>query len=317
MSVEAMSWVLNHCTAKGTEKLVMIGIANHADNRGRNAWPSVATLARYANVSPRSVQYAIERLVAAGELKVQGQRGGDDETRADRRPNRFVIVGMQAVDTATDGVKPTAPRAADGVKPSAPRGEAQRADGVKPASPEPSLEPSMNHDDDSQHDLTSDAEHESSSSSDPKPYGPDELVQLCVEALYQHAPNLVARKRPWTRETRRAFAVERRDEIRELCRQQVPLLGAAQALTELPPATVVAAARELGLPVSAADARHEQPAAVISLEVRQATSHVAGLCLTGALDEARDWITVDCPEAAVEAAWAEFERRTGTRSSTA
>lgn len=166
------------------------------------------------------------------------------------------------------------------------------------------------------------ATHVNERTNDPPPNGSssshrsptDQLIALCAEALYQHAPNLVHRPRPWKARTRREFARERADELRDLIDRDVPLLGAAQALTELPPATIVAAARQLGIPVSAADAVFEQPAPVISLEVRQAVSHVAGLCLTGAFDEARAWISDGCPEQAREAAWAELERRTGTRT---
>lgn len=129
MSIEAMVWVLYNCERSGTDKVVMLGLANHADPEGENAWPSVARLARYANVSERAVQQSLARLLADGALLVERQKGGQHDTPADRRTNRYCIVG----------VKSTSPRALDGVKPASPRGEAERGDGVKPASPEPSL----------------------------------------------------------------------------------------------------------------------------------------------------------------------------------
>jgi hypothetical protein len=69
MSVEAISLVLNHSQATGRAKLVLIGIANHLGDQG--SWPSIATLARYANVSERSVKRDIKDLVEMGELCVE------------------------------------------------------------------------------------------------------------------------------------------------------------------------------------------------------------------------------------------------------
>lgn len=73
MSVEHMAVVLHHSAAVGTAKVVMLGIANHEGDGG--AWPTIRTLARYANVDPRNVQRAIREQVAAGELE-EVQRPG-------------------------------------------------------------------------------------------------------------------------------------------------------------------------------------------------------------------------------------------------
>lgn len=76
MSIEALTVVLNHSQAKGTDKLVLIGIANHHGESG--AWPSVQTLAGYANLSERRVQQSITKLRELGELSVEvgGGQGG-------------------------------------------------------------------------------------------------------------------------------------------------------------------------------------------------------------------------------------------------
>jgi DNA-binding transcriptional regulator YhcF (GntR family) len=57
-----------------------------------------------------------------------------------------------------------------------------------------------------------------------------------------------------------------------------------------------------------------QLAPVLSIEERNARSHVAALVMTGAIDEARDWIDTDCPPSARAAARLELDRRTGARS---
>lgn len=90
MSVEAMAAVLHHSRAKGTAKLVLLGIANHEGDGG--AWPSVATLATYANVTDRNVQKAIDGLVSKGELRRDVQAGGPAGMEDRHRPNRYHVL---------------------------------------------------------------------------------------------------------------------------------------------------------------------------------------------------------------------------------
>jgi hypothetical protein len=85
-----MALVLHHSRAKGTAKLVLVGIANHAGDGG--AWPTVATLARYANVTERAVQLAIGKLVKLGELGVEYQTGGLGYLKDCERPNRYDVL---------------------------------------------------------------------------------------------------------------------------------------------------------------------------------------------------------------------------------
>lgn len=84
-----MAIVLHHSRANGTTKLVALGIANHDGDGG--AWPTIATLARYANVSPRAVQKSIGDLVALGEIAVRRQAGGQADYDDGRRPNLYEI----------------------------------------------------------------------------------------------------------------------------------------------------------------------------------------------------------------------------------
>lgn len=85
-----MAAVLHHSRAKGTTKLILLGIANHDGDGG--AWPTIETLARYGNCSRTKVKQAIHDLIALGELKVDLQGGGNNDTRADRRPNRYTVL---------------------------------------------------------------------------------------------------------------------------------------------------------------------------------------------------------------------------------
>jgi hypothetical protein len=69
MSVEMISAVLNNSRADGRAKLVLIGIANHHGDNG--AWPSISTLARYANASERSIKRDLQYLQEIGEISVE------------------------------------------------------------------------------------------------------------------------------------------------------------------------------------------------------------------------------------------------------
>lgn len=91
MSFEAMTVVLNHSRSKGTDRNVLIGIANHMGDGG--AWPSIATLCRYAGgVEERTVQRSIAALVKLGELAVYPQQGGNRATPNGRRTNRYEVL---------------------------------------------------------------------------------------------------------------------------------------------------------------------------------------------------------------------------------
>lgn len=75
MSVQAMSWVIEHSGHKGNAFVVLLMIANHAKDDGSGAWPSIATLARKARIGERTVQRTIARLVRSKELSMQVGKG--------------------------------------------------------------------------------------------------------------------------------------------------------------------------------------------------------------------------------------------------
>ena len=92
MSVESLAIALNHSKAKGVARLVLIGMANHDGDGG--IWPSVERLRRYAGgVDRRTVQRAVEQLIALGEVGRLVNEGGTRSTPNDRRPNlyRFLL----------------------------------------------------------------------------------------------------------------------------------------------------------------------------------------------------------------------------------
>jgi hypothetical protein len=62
------------------QKLVLLGLSERADKQGRDAYPSVATLAAYAECSERAVIMALKQLVTDGWIHVQRRATHRDPT---------------------------------------------------------------------------------------------------------------------------------------------------------------------------------------------------------------------------------------------
>lgn len=119
MSIEAIHWALNSAPDFASEDprqrphlaIVLIGLANHADPDGRNAFPAIETLCRYTRLSESTVRRCVQRLLALGVI-----RPSDPDIvaayikRGDRRPNGYDLVLAQPVDNHTNGVSYEAPR---------------------------------------------------------------------------------------------------------------------------------------------------------------------------------------------------------------
>ncbi len=87
-----MAIALHHSRANGSAKLILIGIANHDGDGG--AWPSQATLGKYAGGLSRSrVKAATDRLVELGEITIQKNAGGAPGLLDWERPHlyRFML----------------------------------------------------------------------------------------------------------------------------------------------------------------------------------------------------------------------------------
>lgn len=77
MSVKAISWVFEHSRSRGIDRLVLLALADAANDQG-TAWPSLTTIARKAGIDRRTVSRTIARLVELGELRrhpASGQSG--------------------------------------------------------------------------------------------------------------------------------------------------------------------------------------------------------------------------------------------------
>ena len=136
MSHQATTWVMEFSQSRLADRLVLGAIAHRISNDSGEAWPSIATIAREANLSERSVHYSIRALSAMGELEIsQGKtRMGTNTYRMPRflawvqtlHPGGRVQSAHRGVQSTTKGVQSTAAK-------------------VSQIAPEPSLEPSVNH----------------------------------------------------------------------------------------------------------------------------------------------------------------------------
>lgn len=150
MSIEAITWALNTApipTGRNASTLtvVLVGLANHADPEGRNAFPAVATLVRYTRLSERSVQYALRSLQDLG-LITPSDPGivAAYVKRADRRPQGWDLAIHSTIHNPVHNqareVQPLHPANAHGVQ--------TQPHGVHTATPRgaaPAPEPSWNH----------------------------------------------------------------------------------------------------------------------------------------------------------------------------
>lgn len=125
-----MSWALKDAPVPdAVSHLILIGLADHAEDDGTNARPSQRLLADYAQVSIRTVGYKIKALSEAG-LIVRGDQQQVAHLRKDRRPTVWDLnlnlvrekvkkqrtddlQNLQTVGSEADGMQPVAGRGAD------------------------------------------------------------------------------------------------------------------------------------------------------------------------------------------------------------
>lgn len=82
-----MNWVFEHSDATGNDRLVLLALADEADDEGKDAYPSVQRVATKARVPKPTVLRCLKRLEEAGRLRVIRP-----ETRGRGRFNRYELV---------------------------------------------------------------------------------------------------------------------------------------------------------------------------------------------------------------------------------
>lgn len=97
MSVYVSAWCWKHSKSKGVDRLILISIADMADDDGENAFPSDLTLAgRCGGISIKTVQRSTQRLEDLGELAIALHGGLAREGRTNQRSNRYSFPAYQA-----------------------------------------------------------------------------------------------------------------------------------------------------------------------------------------------------------------------------
>ena len=84
MSIKVTSWVWESADCEASDLLILLAMADFADDHGGNIFPSVATLAAKSRKSERAVQYSLRRLESRGLIVVEaGDKG--------HRPRKYRI----------------------------------------------------------------------------------------------------------------------------------------------------------------------------------------------------------------------------------
>lgn len=125
VSIKAMSLVWDHSQQKGSSLILLLAIADYA-NEDNRAWPSISTLAGKIRMSDRNTQILLRKIIDSGELEMQ-PNAGPNGTNVYR-----ITLGGGGENFSPGGEKSSA----GGVKNPAQGGEIAIA-------PEPSLDPSI------------------------------------------------------------------------------------------------------------------------------------------------------------------------------
>lgn len=110
MSIRCQNWVFEHSESRGNDRLVLLVIADEADDDGSNAYPGIERIALKARLPVRTVMRCVERLETEGALLVQRP-----EKPGRGRFNRYVVVMGELSKGATlscGKVPPSAPSGA-------------------------------------------------------------------------------------------------------------------------------------------------------------------------------------------------------------
>lgn len=141
MSVRVSHWVWQYSPQKGSALLVLLAIADSANDDGGGAYPSTAKLAKKSRLSERNVQYIVRGLAAEGAIEIDWGAGP-------RGTNVYRVAMADASQGGVQSLHPSegAPEVQHGVE----RGATEGGEGCNPApsggaitvAPNPSVETS-------------------------------------------------------------------------------------------------------------------------------------------------------------------------------
>ena len=143
MSVRVMQWVWEHSRATGIDRLVLLAIADNANDDGGNAYPGMATLMAKTRLPRSTIYEAIRRLIALGEL---------ERTTPSRGRHRTVYRVMTTVSTYDNRPEDRTPQPSTSRTVTARQPSSSRTPTVReldtnrpaPGRPNKEIEPSLN-----------------------------------------------------------------------------------------------------------------------------------------------------------------------------
>ena len=151
MSIEVMNDVWRYSKAKGTDRLVLIALADQANDQ-RERWPSVSSIGKKCLLTPRNVQKRIRSLEELGEVIVI-YGAGTSSSKGGVRSNRYRIivymadpdpVGADTISTPQTLSDTTPSESDDPVASDTQTLSDTTPRTPSPATPEPKGEPSLN-----------------------------------------------------------------------------------------------------------------------------------------------------------------------------
>ena len=137
MSIEAIHWALNTAPIPTDRKdasalaMVLIGLANHADPTGADAFPAVERLMAYGRMSRRTVQRALRSLEELGLISQGDTRYRDAKIgRPDQRPQCYNLALPTGLSTGNGpGRHVDAPLTSNGASATTERGVSRNVTG--------------------------------------------------------------------------------------------------------------------------------------------------------------------------------------------
>ncbi len=135
-----MTAVWRHSQQKGSALLLLLALADYADERGVS-YPSIGTLARKTRMTERNIQKLLRQIEGDGDLVIEDNAGPNGA-------NRYRLIIPQGGENFSPPRRPKSggggePQFTGGVNAETPGGELQGSKGVNAGSPDPSLDPSI------------------------------------------------------------------------------------------------------------------------------------------------------------------------------
>lgn len=90
MSLKAMTWAFDQMVATGPQKLLLLALANFADEDG-SCWPSQETLSKMTQISERSIRNQLSALVDQELITVFRDEDDGRPYRGYRKTNRYLL----------------------------------------------------------------------------------------------------------------------------------------------------------------------------------------------------------------------------------